>query len=65
MVVHVPSLPRGCKSYLIGVKIADADAHNVRAIRLERNGRLIRKLSLNDLAKLKVDADGYHILKVE
>jgi hypothetical protein len=39
--------------------------HNVPAIILKKDNRTIRKLSLNDLAKLPVDEEGYHLVKVE
>ncbi len=64
--VDVPRLERGCATYLFGVvKVKDGSPYNVPAIHLNKNNRTIRKLSLNDLAKLPVDEEGYHLVKVE
>jgi hypothetical protein len=64
--VDVPRLERGCSTYLFGVvKVKDASPYNVPAIHLNKGNRTIRKLSLNDLAKLPVDEEGYHLVKVE
>ena len=59
----VPGLPRGCDTYLFGVvKIGDGSPENVRAIHVLRDGKVVRKLSLTQLGRLPVDAEGYHIL---
>jgi len=47
------------------VKVKDASPYNVPAIHLNKDNRAIRKFSLNDLAKLPVDEEGYHLVKVE
>jgi hypothetical protein len=61
----VPRLPRGCDTYLFGVvKIADGSPENIQAIHVSKNGKIVRKLSLSQLGRLPVDADGYHILIV-
>ena len=64
--LDVPRLERGCATYLFGVvKVNDGSPYDVPAIHLNRDGRTIRKLSLNDLAKLPVDEQGYRLVKVE
>lgn len=61
----VPRLARGCDTYLFGLfKIGDGSPENVRAIHVLRGGRIVRKLSLIQLGRLPVDAEGYHILVI-
>jgi hypothetical protein len=66
VIVDIPQLPRGCDVYLFEVvKIGDGSPYNLRVIQLKQKNRVIRKLSLNDIAKLPVDKEGYHVLKVK
>jgi hypothetical protein len=58
----VPRLTPGCDTYLFGVKIADGSPENFQAIHVLRDGKIVRKLSLTQLGRLPVDADGYRIL---
>jgi len=61
----VPSLPRGCNVYLFDViKISDGSSENLRAIQLLRDGKVLRRFSLKQLAKLPTDAEGYSTVKV-
>lgn len=63
---HVPSLPRGCAVYLFEVvKISDSRPEDVRAINLQKDGKTVRKLSLNDIAKLGTDTNGVRQIKVK
>jgi len=64
--VDVPQLERGCATYLLGVvKVKDSPSEDVPAIHLKKDGRIVRKLSLNDIAKLPVDDEGYRLVKVK
>jgi hypothetical protein len=66
IVIHIPLLPSGCATYLLGVKVSDgASSYDVAAIQLKKDGQTIRKISLNNLAELPVDEQGYRLLKVE
>jgi hypothetical protein len=57
---------RGCNAYLFGVvKIGDGSPKNLSAIHVLRHARVVRKLSLAQIAKLPADAEGYHILVVK
>jgi hypothetical protein len=61
---HVPRLPRGCAVYFLDtVKISDHRSEGFRAINLTRGERVVRKLSLNDLAKLPLGNGGVRELK--
>jgi len=63
VVFDVPRLQRGCDAYLFGfIKVRDGSPETVSAIHVLRDERVVRKLSLQELAKLPVDAEGYHIL---
>jgi hypothetical protein len=64
IVVAVPPLERGCATYLFGlVKIKDQSPENVRAIVVKDGDRVVKKLSLNDIAKLPTDGNGYHVVR--
>jgi hypothetical protein len=64
--VDVPQLDRGCATYLFGVvKVKDSSPYDARAIHLNKDNRTVRELSLNELAKLPLDGQGYHLVKVE
>lgn len=66
VIVDVPRLERGCATYLFGVvKVNDSSSEDVPAIHLKKEGRTVRKLSWNDIAKLPVDDEGYHLVKVK
>ena len=64
--VGIPQLERGCAMYLFGVvKVKDSSPYDVRAIHLKKDNRTVRELSLKELAKLPVDEQGHHLVKVE
>ncbi|MEO7299851.1 MAG: hypothetical protein ABI042_14890 [Verrucomicrobiota bacterium] len=63
---HVPSLPRGCAvRFLDVIKIADHRLEDVQAIELVKDGKSVRKLSLDDIAKLELDPNGIPRLKAK
>ena len=63
---EVPPLPRGCAAYLFGlVKVSDSRSEDVRAIHVLRGSQVVRKLSLNQIARLPVDTKGTHWLTLE
>jgi hypothetical protein len=63
VVFDVPRLPRGCDVYLFGVvKIGEGSPESVPAIHVLRDGKVVRKLSLQKLGKLPTDGEGYHIV---
>jgi hypothetical protein len=62
----VPQLPRGCTVRLFGlVKVRDTRSEDVRAIHVMRDGAVVRRLSLTDIARLPVDSAGYHIVDLK
>jgi hypothetical protein len=64
--VDVPRIGRGHKTYLFGVaKVNERFAEDIPAISVKRNGRTVRKLSLNELERLPPDSEGYRFVKVE
>lgn len=60
--VDVPTLPRECSRYFFGIRITNGHPEAKRVIEVWRDGRVERRLSLNDLNRLRVDADGYREL---
>jgi hypothetical protein len=66
VIVDIPRLERGCATYLFGaIKIKDSSPYDVPAIQVKKGNRTIGKWSLNDLAKVPLDSNGYHLLKTE
>jgi hypothetical protein len=65
VIVNVPPLDRGCATYLLGVKVKDTSPRDVPAIHIKRDTYTVKRLSLNDLATLEVDADGYRLVKLK
>ena len=62
----VPSFRRGCSTYLFGVmKIGDATPERIRVVEVRRGQRVVRKMSLSQIAKLPEDASGYRLVKVQ
>ena len=60
----VPSLQNGCDVYLFGVvRKRDASPEQVPVIELRHGERLIRRLSLKQVAKLPQDDAGYSIVR--
>ena len=63
---RVPQLPRGCAVRLFGViKVADNKSEDVRAIQLIKDGKTVRKLSLNDITKLPVGTNGVREVRIK
>ena len=64
VVVDVPRLQRGHTTYLFGVaKVSESSPEGVAAVSLKKDGRTIRKLSLNDLKELPADSEGYRLFE--
>ncbi len=63
---QVPSLPSGCAVRLFGlVKISDHRPEDVRAFQLARDGKTVRRLSLDDISNLPLDSNNIRQVKVE
>jgi hypothetical protein len=61
----VPRFSNGCDVYVFGViKTRDGSAESVRIVELRRSERVVRRLSLSQIAKLPTDAAGYSIVKI-
>lgn len=61
----VPQFRRGCSIYLLGaIKVADGRPERLRVVEVRNEKRELRRLSLNQLAKLPQDADGYRTIKL-
>lgn len=56
---------RSCSTYLCGMKVADGTTDGERVVQLLYGERVIRTLSLRQIAKLPTDASGYSIVKIE
>jgi hypothetical protein len=63
----VPVYSRHCTQYLFGViKIhSPTPVEARRVIRVMKDSKIVCKLSATDIAKLPVDSDGYHVLRIE
>ena len=63
---EVPRLQSGCAVYAFGlVKVDDHRSEDVAAIQVLREGRVVRRLSLNQISKLPTDAEGSPLLKMK
>ncbi len=62
----VPIASRYCTSYLFGIlKVTSQTPVEKRhVIRVMRGDKVERKLSAEDISRLPVDSDGYHVLKM-
>ena len=63
VVFSVP-LYRGCSTYLCGVKVGDGSGKGERVVELRRGERVVRTLSLRQIAKLPTDETGYKLVKI-
>ena len=64
LTLDIPRLPSGCATYVFGVKVASESSYDVPAIDVKKGGESVRKLSLNDVARLEKDEQGYRVLKL-
>jgi hypothetical protein len=64
LVVDVPRLPRECSRYFLGIKVSDGNPDARKAIHFLRDGKIVRKLSLADLARLPIDPEGWRIVRL-
>jgi hypothetical protein len=62
----VPVVSRHCTQYFLGIKVHSATpVEKRRVIQIVKGDNVVRKLSADDIAKLPIDPDGYHILEAE
>ncbi len=60
----VPRFSHGCDVYVFGfIKTRDGSAESVRVIKVRRLERVLRKLSLAQIAKLPTDEAGYSLVR--
>jgi hypothetical protein len=61
----VRAMRGSCDYYLFGcLKTRDGSAEAVPVVEVVRDGRVLRKLSLDDIAKLPRDAAGFSVMKI-
>ena len=61
----VPIASRHCTQYFLGIRVhSPTPVEKRRVIQIVKGDKVVRKLSADDIAKLPVDPDGYHILEV-
>jgi hypothetical protein len=64
VLVEIPSLPHGCSQYFFGMRVSNGSPKAKKAVLVSRRGRVVKKLSLNDLDRLPVDATGRRQLRL-
>jgi len=64
VLVEIPSLPRTCSQYFLGMRVSNGSPKAKKAVLVSRRGRVVKKLSLNDLDRLPVDATGRRQLRL-
>lgn len=64
--IDVPRLPRGCSVYLFDrIRISrGAKPLSTKSVEVLGSGKVVARLSLEEIAKLPSDDSGYHILKM-
>ena len=61
----VPRFSHGCDGYVLGViKTRDGSAESVRVVEVRRAERVLRRLSLTQIAKLPTDEAGYSVVRI-
>jgi hypothetical protein len=61
----VPPFSHGCDVYVFGViRARDGSAEGVRVIEVRRAERVLRQLSLSQIAKLPTDDTGYSLVRI-
>jgi hypothetical protein len=61
----VPRFHHGCDVYVLGfIKTRDGSAESVRVVEVRRAERVLRKLSLSQIAKLPIDDAGYSLVRI-
>jgi hypothetical protein len=61
----VSRFSNGCDVYVFGfIKTRDGSAENVRVVEVRRAERVLRKLSLSQIAKLPADGAGYSLVRI-
>ncbi len=63
-VLYFPVLPRHCSTFLLGIKIKDRSVEQRKLILFMREGRVVRRLSVNKLRRLPIDPEGYYQLRL-
>jgi hypothetical protein len=61
----LPRFHHGCDVYVLGfIKTRDGSAESVRVIEVRRAERVLRKLSLSQIAKLPIDDAGCSLVRI-
>jgi hypothetical protein len=61
----VPGFSNGCDVYVFGViKTRDGAAESARVVEVRRAERVVRRLSLAQIAKLPIDEAGYSVVRI-
>jgi hypothetical protein len=65
VVLEVPGVRGTCSVYFLDrIKIRGSKFHT-QTLKVEREGTLVRNIDLNELKKLPLDENAYHILAIE
>lgn len=64
LTVPIPRLERGRKTYVLGVKVRDKSAYDFPAVFIDRDGKQVRALTLNQLRDLPKTSDGASIIAI-
>ena len=56
--IDVPRLPRSCSWVCLGITIRDGSPYNSKAIQVLRDGKVLRRLSLRQLERMRLEESG-------
>jgi hypothetical protein len=60
VVLAFPVLPRHCSTYLLGVRLVDRSVEARDLVHFVREGRVVKRMSVNQLRRRPVDSLGFH-----
>ena len=62
--IDIPALPGGCSLVCLGIKLQDGSPYNRKVLEVLRDGRVIRRLSLQQIERLPSDTSGRRTLSL-
>jgi hypothetical protein len=62
--LQFPVLPRQCSTYFLGFRIKDRSVEARDLVHFIRDGRVVKRLSVNEIRRLPADALGFHKIRL-
>lgn len=65
VVLAFPVLPRQCSTYLLGIRLVDRSVEARDLVHFVRDGRVVKRMSVNQLRRRPVDSLGFHTVDLK